>query len=78
MVEFVDLSRDTVFDMLLSDPSIQNVDHFDSMFFQDIMSVSISIPVLGYENISAVRHEGGVSDNQYPGYRQGVLPWSGR
>lgn len=64
MVEFVDLSRDTVFDMLLSDPSIQNVDHFDSMFFQDIMSVSISIPVLGYENISlSVTKEGYLTTN---------------
>ena len=63
-VEFVDLPTQTVWEMLLSDRNASNVENFDSMFFHAIMGISISIPVLGYENISlSVTQEGYLTTN---------------
>lgn len=59
-IEFVNLQNPIVWDMLLSDKSTTNVKDFDSMQFNSIMSVSVNIPVLGYENISL-----SVTDNGY-------------
>lgn len=59
-IEFVNLQNHIVWDMLLSDENTTNVKDFDSMQFNSIMSVSVNIPVLGYENISL-----SVTDNGY-------------
>lgn len=59
-IEFVDLQNSVVWNMLLKDESIVNVKNYDSICFNSLMSVSVNIPVLGYENISL-----SVSDNGY-------------
>ena len=59
-IEFVNLENSVVWDMLLADESIRNVEDYDSMWFNSVMSVSVNIHLLGYEKISL-----SVTDNGY-------------
>ena len=52
MIEFPGLEKSIVMKMLLGDPSPEAVDNYDGYNFVNIMSVSVNIPLLGYENIS--------------------------
>ena len=63
-VEFTGLTVDKVFEMLLFDGSIANVENYDTMWFHRIMGISVDVAVLGYKNISiAVTEEGYVTTN---------------
>ncbi len=63
-VEFTGLTVDKVFEMLLFDGSIANVENYDTMWFHRIMGISVNVEVLGYKNISiAVTEEGYVTTN---------------
>lgn len=59
-IEFVDVPSSAVWDMLLSDLSIENVKDYDSHMFINKISISVNIPVLGYKNISL-----GVTEDGY-------------
>ena len=51
--EYSGLDREKVWEMLLSDRELKNVKDYDSMNFgKELISVSINIELLGYENIS--------------------------
>lgn len=50
-IEFVDLEASRVWEMLLSDESLKAIKDNDAMWLGDKMSVSVNIPLLGYENI---------------------------
>lgn len=52
LVEFTGLDGAAVWEMLLSDPSLAAVKDFDSRQFTNAMSISIDLPLLGYQNIS--------------------------
>lgn len=63
-VEFTGLEDYVVWDMLLDDLTAKNVDNYDSMNFFNKMSISVFIPVLGYENISlSVTEDGYITTN---------------
>ena len=63
-VEFSGLENYVVWDMLLDDLTAKNVDNYDSMNFFNKMSISVFIPVLGYENISlSVTEDGYITTN---------------
>lgn len=51
-VEFVDLQDSKIWDMLLSDETLTPVADSDSLTLENEMSVSVNLPLLGYENIS--------------------------
>lgn len=61
-VEFTGMDKNTVFDMLLYDMSIENVDNYDSMYFHTIMSMGVNVPLLGNRSLS-VTEEGYVITN---------------
>lgn len=51
--EYSGLDGEKVWEMLLSDRELKNVENYDSMNFgKELISVSINIELLGYENIS--------------------------
>lgn len=50
-IEFVDLEDDMVWEILLEDTTISQVEDTEEMMLIDIMSISLDIPILGYENI---------------------------
>ena len=51
--EYSGLDGEKVWEMLLSDRDLKNVENYDSMNFgKELISVSINIELLGYENIS--------------------------
>lgn len=58
-IEFEDFDDRIVWDMLLSDRELENV-YSDKEMYINVMSVSVDIPLLGYENISL-----GVTENGY-------------
>lgn len=63
-VEFTGLEDYVVWDMLLDDLTAKNVNNYDSMNFFNKMSISVFIPVLGYENISlSVTEDGYITTN---------------
>lgn len=63
-VEFIDLPQNIIWEMLLSDETLTNVEHYDQMQFSNIMSISVNIPIIGYENIAlSVTEEGYVTTN---------------
>ncbi len=51
-IEFTDLNDSVIWEMLLSDRGVKAIDNYDSHNFAASMSVSVNIPILGYENIS--------------------------
>ena len=51
-IEFTGLNDSVIWDLLLSDRSIKAIDNYDSHNFIASMSVSVNIPILGYENIA--------------------------
>lgn len=59
-VEFTGLDEDMIWELLLSDRSLPAVGNYDSMHFVNILSISVNIPLLGYENISL-----GVTEDGY-------------
>lgn len=62
-IEFEDIDDKLVWDMLLSDTTLPNV-HKGTDWHISIMSISVDIPVLGYENISlAVTEDGYLTTN---------------
>ncbi len=64
LIEFVDLSETTVWEMLLSDQSLPAIQDFDSHNFISFMSISVDIPLLGYQNISlSVTEDGYLTTN---------------
>ena len=63
-IEFTDLPQNIVWEMLLRDETLANVEHYDQMQFSSIMSISVNIPLIGYENIAlSVTEEGYVTTN---------------
>ena len=63
-IRFDDLDTQKVWELLLSDLSVNNVKDYDQMWFVTKMSISIDIPALGYENISlAVTEDGYLTTN---------------
>ena len=63
--EYSGLDGEKVWEMLLSDRELKNVKDYDSMNFgKELISVSINIELLGYENISlAVTEDGYLTTN---------------
>lgn len=63
--EYSGLDGEKVWEMLLSDRELKNVENYDSMNFgKELISVSINIELLGYENISlAVTGDGYLTTN---------------
>ena len=63
--EYTGLSKDAVFEILLSDRAAPAEKDFDSRFFgNELIGISIDLKLLGYENISlAVTDEGYVTTN---------------
>ena len=63
--EYSGLDGEKVWEMLLSDRELKNVENYDSMNFgKKLISVSINIELLGYENISlAVTGDGYLTTN---------------
>ena len=63
--EYSGLDGEKVWEMLLSDRDLKNVENYDSMNFgKKLISVSINIELLGYENISlAVTEDGYLTTN---------------
>ena len=63
--EYSGLDGEKVWEMLLSDRNLKNVKDYDSMNFgKELISVSINIELLGYENISlAVTEDGYLTTN---------------
>ena len=63
--EYSGLDGEKVWEMLLSDRDLKNVENYDSMNFgKELISVSINIELLGYENISlAVTEDGYLTTN---------------
>lgn len=62
-VEFTGLQTDVVWDMLLSDPTLKN-ENYDTDWHISAMSISVSVPLLGYENISiGLTEEGYLTTN---------------
>ena len=51
-IEFNDLDDSVIWDMLLSDRDAKSIDNYDSHDFTAEMTVGVSIPLLGYENIA--------------------------
>lgn len=63
-VEFTGLEQETIWEYLLSDTAVPAVVDYDSRQFRTVMSVSVNIPLLGYENISmAVTEDGYLTTN---------------
>ncbi len=60
LIEFVGLEDSVVWRMLLDERSLLPVDDYDKHFFITVMSISVNIPLLGYENISL-----GVTEDGY-------------
>lgn len=64
LIEFVDLSDTVIWEMLLSDTSLPAIKDFDSHNFISLMSISVDIPLLGYQNISlSVTEDGYLTTN---------------
>ena len=58
-IEFPEVDDETIWKMLFSNTSVENV-HNDSSWYGDtVMSVSVDIPILGYKNISCSVTENG-------------------
>ena len=63
-VEFEGVQKEDVLQMLLSDTTAPNVEDYDSMQFSEAMSLSVDLPLLGYENVSlAVTEDGYLTTN---------------
>ena len=62
-IEFNDLDDSVIWDMLLSDRDAKSIDNYDSHDFTAEMTVGVSIPLLGYENIAFKRNRRRISDN---------------
>lgn len=67
-VKFTGLTETAVFDILFADASVKNVKDFDRLWFEDtsdplwfeeVMSVSVNVPLLGIHNVSLAVTEGG-------------------
>lgn len=58
-VEFTGLEQEAIWEHLLSDTTVPAVADYDSRQFRTVMSVSVNIPLLGYENISMAVTEDG-------------------
>ena len=62
-IEFEDISDELVWNMLLSDTSLKNV-HEDTHMHISEMSISVDVPLLGYDNISlSVTEDGYIVTN---------------
>lgn len=57
-IEFPDVPDDIIWQMLLSDETLKNV-HDDNTYHSEIMSISVNIPIFGYENIGITISEDG-------------------
>lgn len=63
-VEFTGLEQEAIWEHLLSDTAVPAVADYDSRQFRTVISVSVNIPLLGYENISmAVTEDGYLTTN---------------
>ncbi len=58
-IEFTDVSEDKIWEMLLSDRTIKSVPDSPDMIYLSEISISVDIPILGYENIAIWVDEGG-------------------
>ena len=59
-IEFANISGEAIWQMILSDTEAKNVGDYNTMSFPNVLSISVNIPILGYENISV-----GVTENGY-------------
>lgn len=58
LIEFPDVEDEAIWKILFDDETLENV-HDDNTYHSEIMSISVNIPIFGYENIGITISEDG-------------------